>query len=129
MAKQAAPENGARSPSRGHLDVAQNPRKESVINIKGFGSKRQIDDKLTTTIYDNDENNPGMQIPHSLFIEMDELIGEEFIEQSRWIKYEECREEGSEKWGKPHVSNLSFHSLLNVRIHLERGEIHISYYF
>ena len=54
---------------------------------------------------------------------MDELINDEWVEQARWIKYEEAREEGSERWGKPHVSSLSFHSLINLRIHLEHGII------
>ena len=61
--------------------------------------------------------------PHNVFVEMDELIDNVWVEQARWIKYEEAREEGSERWGKPHVSSLSFHSLLNLRIHLERGVI------
>ena len=39
------------------------------------------------------------------------------------IKYEESREEGAERWGKAHVSSLSFHSLLNLRLHFERGVI------
>ena len=44
--------------------------------------------------------------PHDLFIEMDELILSpisgcfEWVEQSRWLKYEETREEGSERWGE-----------------------------
>ena len=46
---------------------------------------------------------------------MDELINDEWVEQARWIKYEEAREEGSERWGQPHVSSLSFHSLINLR--------------
>ena len=54
---------------------------------------------------------------------MDELINDEWVEQSRWIKYEEAREPGSERWGKPHVSSLSFHSLLNLRLTLEKGAI------
>ena len=53
--------------------------------------------------------------PHDLFVEMAELIDVEWIQQSRWIKYEEARQEGSERWGKPHVSSLSFHSLINLR--------------
>ena len=61
--------------------------------------------------------------PHNLFVEMDELIGNEWVEMSRWIKYEEAREEGSERWGKPHVSSLSFHSLLNLRLALEKGAV------
>ena len=40
---------------------------------------------------------------------------------SRWIKYEEDREEGAERWGKAHISSLSFHSLLNLRFCLESG--------
>lgn len=59
--------------------------------------------------------------PHNLFVEMDELVEDEWVEQSRWIKYEEAREEGAERWGKPHVSSLSFHSLLNLRLNLEKG--------
>ena len=59
--------------------------------------------------------------PHNVFVEMDELKGDQWVEQSRWIKYEEAREEGSERWGKPHVSSLSFHSLLNLRLSLEKG--------
>ena len=61
--------------------------------------------------------------PHNLFVEMDELINNEWVEQCRWIKYEEAREPGSERWGKPHVSSLSFHSLLNLRLTLEKGAI------
>jgi len=61
--------------------------------------------------------------PHPIFVEMDELHDTVWVETSRWIKYEEAREEGSERWGKPHVSSLSFHSLLNLRLHLERGVI------
>eukprot|EP00094_Tigriopus_californicus_P004373 TCALIF_04214-PA protein Name:"Similar to SLC4A2 Anion exchange protein 2 (Cavia porcellus)" AED:0.09 eAED:0.09 QI:384/0.70/0.66/0.88/0.88/0.83/18/317/1415 len=57
--------------------------------------------------------------PHDLFVEMDELQGEEWIEMARWIKYEEDREEGAERWGKAHVSSLSFHSLINLRLALE----------
>lgn len=43
-------------------------------------------------------------------------------ETARWIKYEEDVEEGSDRWGRPHVASLSFHSLLNLRRCLETGE-------
>ena len=58
----------------------------------------------------NEENNQYPEEmdrqPHDLFIEMDELILSstsgclEWVEQSRWLKYEETREEGSERWGE-----------------------------
>jgi hypothetical protein len=60
--------------------------------------------------------------PHDLFVEMDELRGDEWVEQARWIKYEEDREEGAERWGKAHISSLSFHALINLRHCLETGK-------
>lgn len=60
--------------------------------------------------------------PHDLFVEMDELEGDMWVEQARWIKYEEDREIGSERWGKAHISSLSFHSLINLRLCLENGK-------
>ncbi len=59
--------------------------------------------------------------PHDLFVELDELQGVEWVEMSRWIKYEESREEAG-RWGKPHISSLSFHSLLNLRLCLEQSK-------
>lgn len=65
--------------------------------------------------------------PHDLFIQLNELHGsgefQEWRETARWIKYEENVEEGADRWGRPHVSSLSFHSLLNVRRCLETGVV------
>lgn len=65
--------------------------------------------------------------PHEVFVQLDELqgIGEdrEWKETARWIKYEEDVEEGSDRWGRPHVASLSFHSLLNLRRCLETGVV------
>lgn len=64
--------------------------------------------------------------PHEVFVQLDELRGEgedrEWKETARWIKYEEHIEEGADRWGKPHVASLSFHSLLNLRRCLETGQ-------
>lgn len=63
-----------------------------------------------------------------IFVELDELHTSDTIredrewkETARWIKYEEDVEEGVDRWGKPHVASLSFHSLLNLRRCLEEG--------
>jgi len=64
--------------------------------------------------------------PHDLFVEMDELQGEQWVEMARWIKYEEAREEGAERWGRAHISSLSFHSLINLRLCLEQGNTMVS---
>jgi hypothetical protein len=60
-------------------------------------------------------------------VQLDELSGvgedREWKETARWIKYEEDVEEGSDRWGKPHVASLSFHSLLNLRRCLETGVV------
>lgn len=60
-------------------------------------------------------------------MQLDELIGSgedrEWKETARWIKYEEDVQEGSDRWGRPHVASLSFHSLLNLRRCLETGVV------
>lgn len=60
-----------------------------------------------------------------IFVQLDELDEnqdeKEWRETARWIKYEENVEEGVDRWGKPHVASLSFHSLLNLRKCLEEG--------
>ena len=74
-------------------------------------------------VLDKVEGKPYLDhTPHALFVEMDELKGEEWVEEARWIKYEEDREEGAERWGKAHISTLTFHSLINLRLCLETGE-------
>jgi len=61
--------------------------------------------------------------PHALFIEMDELDGDQWEERARWIKYEEDLEAERGEWGKPHVSSLTFHSLINLRLCIEGGTL------
>lgn len=63
--------------------------------------------------------------PHHLFVQMDELKTWNhrllWQETARWIKFEETLQEGSDRWGKPHVATLSFHSLLKLRKCIESG--------
>ena len=61
-----------------------------------------------------------------MFVELDELrLGENkewaWQEKARWIKFEEEVEEDAQRWGKPRVSSLSFHSLLELRRCIEQG--------
>lgn len=64
--------------------------------------------------------------PHEAFVEMNELTknGEqmEWKETARWIKFEENVED-SNRWGKPHVASLTFHSLLDLKKGLEKGTV------
>lgn len=89
------------------------PKKEGeqyLQNIVGTNKKSTID-----------------RSPHEVFVQLDELHGagedREWKETARWIKYEEDVEEGADRWGKPHVASLSFHSLLNLRRCLETGVV------
>ncbi|XP_071493352.1 band 3 anion transport protein-like [Diadema antillarum] len=70
--------------------------------------------------------------PHELFVQLDawqydhnssEEGFQEKIwkERARWIKFEEDWEDGSERWGKPHVASLTFNSLPQLRKGLENG--------
>lgn len=44
----------------------------------------------------------------------------EWKETARWIKFEENVED-TNRWGKPHVASLTFHSLLELKKGLEKG--------
>ncbi len=63
-----------------------------------------------------------------MFVELNQLLWDTDIEEwtwnekARWIKFEENVEEGSGRWGQPHVASLSFHSLLQLRQKISKGE-------
>ena len=63
--------------------------------------------------------------PQELFVEMDELKDGEWQEQARWIKYEEDLLDGAGRWGRAHISSLSFHSVINVRLVLEHCKFEV----
>lgn len=91
-------------------------RKKSLSYFKGSSYSMVLDDDLKPE-----------QIPHNLFIQLNELFDcddyPEWRETARWVRYEENVEEGADRWGQPHLPSLSFHSLLNVRRCLETGII------
>ena len=64
-----------------------------------------------------------------LFVELHELKTDEYTsdvewrQTARWIKYEEDVELGPDRWGKPHVPPLCFHSLIKLRQCIEAGII------
>ena len=45
----------------------------------------------------------------------------EWEETARWIKFEEDVDTDVGRWGRPHVSALAFHSLVELRKGLEKG--------
>ena len=55
-------------------------------------------------------------------LRMDAEEGVSWAETARWIKFEEDVEEGCGKWGRPHISALAFHSLVEVQRGLEKGQ-------
>lgn len=97
------------------------PNNEIRINRKDGAQNLQniIPTSKLKKIYDHN--------PHEVFVQLDELHGagddREWKETARWIKYEEDVEEGADRWGRPHVASLSFHSLLNLRRCLETGVV------
>lgn len=104
-------QRGTRRPKTG--GSGKGPKKEGeqyLQNIVGAIKKSAIDHS-----------------PHEVFVQLDELQGtgeeREWKETARWIKYEEDVEEGADRWGRPHVASLSFHSLLNLRRCLETGVV------
>ncbi|CAK1554059.1 unnamed protein product [Leptosia nina] len=91
-------------------------------------SRKDGGDKVHNILSDAAYKKMYDHSPHSVFVQLDELLATEdgdaeWKETARWIKYEEDVEEGSARWGKPHVASLSFHSLLNLRRCLETGVV------
>ncbi|GFU39400.1 anion exchange protein 2 [Nephila pilipes] len=113
------------------FDDAKGMRRHKVKDIKdrnGVSAFSIKKDEFGTTIFpyakkifDHD--------PHELFVELHELKeyeptdSLEWRQTARWIKYEEDVELGPDKWGKPHVPPLSFHSLLRLRHCLDSGGV------
>ncbi len=67
-----------------------------------------------------------MPLPRQVYVELEEIRldaseGLEWAETARWIKFEEEVEEGSGRWGRPHISALAFHSLVELRRGLDNG--------
>ncbi|XP_033102443.1 band 3 anion transport protein-like isoform X2 [Anneissia japonica] len=106
--------------SRKRRHKVQRRRRSSIIHGSSYSksSIKSMKDKYKK--YDHR--------PHEVFVELDELHkGEDnemqWKEKARWIKFEEDVEEGGDRWGKPHVASLSFHSLLELRKGLEKGSL------
>ena len=61
------------------------------------------------------------------FVELEELesVGDTLVwkEKARWIKLEEDVEESANRWGKPHIPCVTFHSLKDLRTVLENTVI------
>ncbi|XP_028282583.1 anion exchange protein 2a isoform X2 [Parambassis ranga] len=65
--------------------------------------------------------------PHEVFVELNELVIDrnqelQWRETARWMKSEE-EEEETEHWGRPHISSLSFRSLLELRKTISHGVV------
>ena len=46
---------------------------------------------------------------------------QKYKEISKITSYEYFTYKGAERWGRPHLSSLSFHSLINLRLALEKA--------
>ncbi|XP_035792689.1 anion exchange protein 2-like isoform X7 [Anopheles albimanus] len=103
--------------------VSQAQASSSVVNINRKEAGVPLAQLLPSTKYKKLYDHS----PHEVFVQLDELTGSgeerEWKETARWIKYEEDVEEGADRWGRPHVASLSFHSLLNLRRCLETGVV------
>lgn len=114
------------------LDDLNSHRSEDQRGIRrlktgsGKGQKKEGEQYLQNIVGAN-KKAPIDRSPHEVFVQLDELQGagedREWKETARWIKYEEDVEEGADRWGRPHVASLSFHSLLNLRRCLETGVV------
>ncbi|CAO1323960.1 unnamed protein product [Diamesa tonsa] len=109
---------------------SENPkpiRRYKVQNPGPGKGKGKEGEQYLQNIISSNKKSQFDHSPHEVFVQLDELQGQgedrEWKETARWIKYEEDVEEGADRWGRPHVASLSFHSLLNLRRCLETGVV------
>ncbi|MEQ2282224.1 hypothetical protein AMECASPLE_038367, partial [Ameca splendens] len=65
---------------------------------------------------------------NKMFVELKELVKDknqdlQWRETARWIRFEEDVEEETERWRRPHIASLSFHSLLELQKLLSHGVV------
>ena len=70
--------------SHGVIDVSKGTR-------DAMGGK--LDENIMKAVYGYDKKPD--HTPHELFVQMDELEGDKWVERARWIKYEEDLEQGA----------------------------------
>ncbi|XP_076345016.1 band 3 anion transport protein-like isoform X2 [Tachypleus tridentatus] len=96
-------------------------RNDFLLSLLHFNRKEKLS-KTSVSFF----NKYYSHQPHEVFIQLDELVSNdnqylEWRETARWIKYEENLEKDTNRWSKPHIAPLSFHSLLTLRKCLEHG--------
>lgn len=111
-----------------HRSENPKPIRRYKIQNPGTGKgKGKEGEQYLQNIISSSKKSQFDHSPHEVFVQLDELQGQgedrEWKETARWIKYEEDVEEGADRWGRPHVASLSFHSLLNLRRCLETGVV------
>lgn len=111
--------------------VRRKKRHKQDTDMRDAGETTDAEHHFVSKMYGYDPSDTKQfdKTPHEIFVQMSELDEEHtlWVERSRWIKYEECKEEGAERWGRPHLSSLSFHSLINLRLCLEKAIIVLDY--
>ncbi len=60
--------------------------------------------------------------PHQAYVELNELRGEVWQEMGRWLGYEENLSPITGQWSQPHISYLTFKSLIQLRKVMSTGE-------
>merc|ERR1719278_711643 len=77
-------------------------------------------DNVASVEHDYGYDTAADHSQHQLFIKLEELQGASWVEKARWFKYEEDLDPDNGSWGKPHISQLSFQAVGNLRICLEK---------
>nr|XP_033773576.1 band 3 anion transport protein isoform X2 [Geotrypetes seraphini] len=113
---------------------------EGALDVEGYKDRKRKTSKLST---DEEESfgslvtKPALQVPsssrfqqgnHQGYVELQELTVDHnnelrWMEASRWVKMEEGYEEDTKQWGKPHISYLTFRSLLQLRRAFTKGTV------
>ncbi|XP_029429966.1 band 3 anion transport protein isoform X2 [Rhinatrema bivittatum] len=117
--------------NRGTYDLTKGRRMEG--NPMGKAGRYQEKERS----FGSSVTKPALQVPisstsrqgnHQAYVELQELVVDQnnelrWMEASRWVKMEEGYDEDAKQWGKPHISYLTFRSLLQLRRAFTKGTV------
>lgn len=114
---------------------------EGMLDVEGFEdppreqSRRSLDeeasissDPLVLAPIQRPGSQPAPRTAHQAYTELQELVMDHnkemrWMEAAHWVQMEEDFEEDVKQWGKPHISYLTYRSLLELRRAFTKGTV------
>ncbi|XP_069490400.1 band 3 anion transport protein isoform X2 [Ambystoma mexicanum] len=111
---------------------------EGMLDVEGFEDPPHKQSRDALDEEDSVSLEPQVSVPtqrpgtyratHQAYTELQELVMDQnkelrWMEAARWVQMEEDFEEDVQQWGKPHISYLTYRSLLELRRAFTKGTV------